>query len=127
MPADPPSASPCAGTGTGIASCACRREAAAASGGRRAERSGPTVGSPSRGDAAAGRGVDRGGMAEPEVRRALPLWLIVVLGAAGRAVAIWGIRAAAPILGPLFLAFVLTVTVHPLVGALVRRGMRRGL
>src|SRR4051812_50156744 len=65
-------------------------------------------------------------MAEPEVRRALPLWLIVVLGVAGTAVAIWGIRAAAPILGPVVLAFVLTVTVHPLVGALVRRGVRRG-
>src|SRR4051812_49906908 len=66
-------------------------------------------------------------MAEPEVRRTLPLWLTVVLGVAGTAVAIWGIRAAAPILGPVVLAFVLTVTVHPLVGALVRRGVRRGL
>jgi predicted PurR-regulated permease PerM len=66
-------------------------------------------------------------MAEPEVRRTLPLWLIVVLGVAGTAVAIWGIRAAAPILGPVVLAFVLTVTVHPLVGALVRRGVRQGL
>ncbi|WP_091326747.1 AI-2E family transporter [Geodermatophilus ruber] len=68
-------------------------------------------------------------MAEPEVeiRRTLPLWLTVVLGVAGTAVALWGIRAAAPILGPVVLAFVLTVTVHPLVGALVRRGMRRGL
>jgi AI-2 transport protein TqsA len=66
-------------------------------------------------------------MAEPEVRRTLPLWLTVVLGVAGTAVAIWGIRAAAPVLGPVVLAFVLTVTVHPLVGALVRRGVRRGL
>lgn len=66
-------------------------------------------------------------MTEPEVRRTLPLWLTVVLGVAGTAVAIGGIRAAAPILGPVVLAFVLTVTVHPLVGALVRRGVRRGL
>jgi AI-2 transport protein TqsA len=66
-------------------------------------------------------------MAEPVVRRALPLWLTVVLGVAGTAVALWGIRAAAPILGPVVLAFVLTVTVHPLVGALVRHRVRRGL
>ena len=65
-------------------------------------------------------------MTEPEVRRTLPLWLTVVLGVAGTALAIWGIRAAAPILGPVVLAFVLTVSVHPLVGALVRRGVRRG-
>src|SRR4051812_2167305 len=35
MPADPPGASPCAGTGTGIVSCASRREAATASAGHR--------------------------------------------------------------------------------------------
>jgi AI-2 transport protein TqsA len=67
------------------------------------------------------------GVTGPAVPRAVPLWLIVVLGVAGTAVAIWGIRAAAPILGPVVLAFVLTVTVHPLVGALVRHGVRRGL
>jgi predicted PurR-regulated permease PerM len=55
------------------------------------------------------------------------LWLTVVLGVAGTAVAVWGIRGAAPILAPVALAFVLTVVVHPLLGALVRRGMRRGL
>ncbi|MGY1793063.1 AI-2E family transporter [Geodermatophilus sp. SYSU D00525] len=60
-------------------------------------------------------------------RRALPLWLTVVLGVAGTAVALWGIHAAAPILGPVVLAFVLTVVAHPLVAALVRRGVRRGL
>jgi predicted PurR-regulated permease PerM len=63
----------------------------------------------------------------PAVRRALPLWLTVVLGVAGTAVALWGIHSAAWILGPVVLAFVLTVVVHPLIGALVRRGMRRGL
>jgi predicted PurR-regulated permease PerM len=59
--------------------------------------------------------------------RALPLWLTVVLGVAGTAVALWGISAAAPVLGPVVLAFVLTVVAHPLIGALVRRGVRRGL
>jgi AI-2 transport protein TqsA len=63
----------------------------------------------------------------PPLRRALPLWLTVILGVAGTAVAVWGIHSAAWILGPVVLAFVLTVVVHPLIGALVRRGMRRGL
>jgi AI-2 transport protein TqsA len=60
------------------------------------------------------------------VDRVLPLWLSVVLGVAGSAVAIWGMHAAAPILGPVFLAFVLTVVVHPIIGMLVRRGVRKG-
>ncbi|MGY1616979.1 AI-2E family transporter [Geodermatophilus sp. SYSU D00691] len=66
-------------------------------------------------------------MTDPEVRRALPLWLTVVLGVAGAAVAVWGIRAGAPVLAPVLLAFVLTVVAQPLVGVLVRRGVRRGL
>lgn len=64
-------------------------------------------------------------MPSPEVGRVLPLWLIVVLGVAGTAGAAWGIHAAAPILGPVFLAFVLTVVAHPIIGALTRRGIRR--
>jgi AI-2 transport protein TqsA len=66
-------------------------------------------------------------MTEPQAARALPLWLTVVLGVAGAAVALWGIRGAAWILAPVVLAFVLAVTVHPLIGVLVRRGVRRGL
>ena len=66
-----------------------------------------------------------GGMHEPEVGRVLPLWLTVVLGVAGTAGAVWGIHAGARILGPIFLAFVLTVVAHPIIGALVRRGVRR--
>jgi AI-2 transport protein TqsA len=66
-------------------------------------------------------------MSEPAVRRVLPLWLTVVLGVAGTAVAVWGIHTAARVLGPIILAFVLTVVAHPLTGALVRRGVRRGL
>jgi len=66
-------------------------------------------------------------VSEPSVRHVLPLWLTVVLGVAGTAVALWGIHAAASIVGPVALAFVLTVVAHPLIGALVRRGMRRGL
>ncbi|MGY1781729.1 AI-2E family transporter [Geodermatophilus sp. SYSU D01036] len=56
-----------------------------------------------------------------------PLWLTVVLGVAGTAVALWGVHALRGILGPVALAFVLTVVAHPLIGALVHRGMRRGL
>ncbi|MGY1707440.1 AI-2E family transporter [Geodermatophilus sp. SYSU D00697] len=66
-------------------------------------------------------------MPEPEVRRALPLWLTVVLGVAGAAGALWGISTYSGLLAPVLLAFVLTVTASPLVGALVRRGVRRGL
>jgi predicted PurR-regulated permease PerM len=65
-------------------------------------------------------------MSEPEARRALPLWLIVVLGVAGTAGALWGVSAYAWILTPALLALVLTVTVHPVIGALVRHGVRRG-
>jgi AI-2 transport protein TqsA len=64
-------------------------------------------------------------MSEPGDRRALPLWLVVVLGVAASGVAFSSIRAAAPILGPVALAFVLVVVAHPLIGALVRHGMRR--
>ena len=46
---------------------------------------------------------------------------------AGTAGAVWGIHAAAPILGPIVLAFVLTVVAHPIIGALVRRGVRRAI
>ncbi|MGY1736758.1 AI-2E family transporter [Geodermatophilus sp. SYSU D00684] len=60
-------------------------------------------------------------------RRDRPLWLTVVLGVAGTAVAFWGVHALRGILGPVALAFVLTVVAHPLIGALVHRGMRRGL
>ena len=47
-------------------------------------------------------------MPAPGVGRVLPLWLTVILGVAGTAAAVAGINAAAPILGPIVLAFVLT-------------------
>jgi predicted PurR-regulated permease PerM len=65
-------------------------------------------------------------MPASEAHRVLPLWLTVVLGVAGAAVAVWGINNAAPILGPIVLAFVLTVVAHPVIGALARRGIRTG-
>jgi len=67
-----------------------------------------------------------GRMSAPGAGRVLPLWLVVVLGVAGTAGAFWGLHAGARILGPVFLAFVLTVAAHPLIGALVGRGIPRG-
>jgi predicted PurR-regulated permease PerM len=67
------------------------------------------------------------GVVKPEFGRVLPWWLTVVLGVAGAAAALGGMHAAAPVLGPVVLAFVLTVVAHPIVGALARHGMRRGL
>jgi predicted PurR-regulated permease PerM len=66
-------------------------------------------------------------MPESEVGRVVPLWLTVVLGVAGTAGALWGLHAARPILGPVVLAFVLTVVAHPVIGALVRRGAHRSV
>src|SRR3954453_9555873 len=68
-----------------------------------------------------------GGMSEPDRGRVLPLWLTVVLGVAGTAGALWGIHAAAPILAPIVLAFVLTVVAHPVIGALARHRVPRGV
>ena len=65
-------------------------------------------------------------MSEPTPARVLPLWLTVVLGVAGASVAVWGIHNGRWILAPVLLAFVLTVVAHPMIGALERRGMRRG-
>jgi AI-2 transport protein TqsA len=67
------------------------------------------------------------GMPEPQVSRVLPLWLLVLLGVAAAGGALSAVHAARWLLGPVILAFVLTVVAHPLIGALVGRGMRRGL
>jgi AI-2 transport protein TqsA len=66
-------------------------------------------------------------MPESGVARALPLWLVVVLGVAGAAGALWGIHASRWILAPVVLAFVLTVVAHPLVAALERRRLPRAV
>jgi AI-2 transport protein TqsA len=66
-------------------------------------------------------------MNQAEIRRASAVWLPVVGGLAGTFIVIWGLRATAGLLGPILLAFVLTVTVQPLPGWLVRKGMPRAL
>jgi AI-2 transport protein TqsA len=55
-------------------------------------------------------------------RWSLPRGLIILLGGAGAVVAVGGMKAFASILGPTFLALMLTVTVHPVFGWLRRRG-----
>lgn len=59
---------------------------------------------------------------EPAGTYAMPRGLIVLLSAAAAVVALAGIWAAAGILGPVFLALMLTVTATPLSGWLRRRG-----
>jgi len=67
------------------------------------------------------------GVTQAEIRRASAVWLPVVGGVAGTVIAIWGLHTTAGLLGPILLAFVLTVTVHPLPGWLGRKGVPRGL
>ena len=66
-------------------------------------------------------------MTQAEIRRGSAVWLPVVGGVAGTAIAIWGLHATAGLLGPILLAFVLTVTVQPLPGWLVGKGCPRAL
>jgi AI-2 transport protein TqsA len=53
----------------------------------------------------------------------LPRGLMILLGVAAAVIAILGIRSAAGIIGPAFLALVLTIAVHPLRGYVTRLGL----
>lgn len=53
----------------------------------------------------------------------LPRGLMILLGVAAAVIAILGIRSAAGIIGPTFLALVLTIAVHPLRGYTTRMGL----
>src|SRR3954470_25011108 len=66
-------------------------------------------------------------MTGAQMRRSFPVWLPLVAGVAATFIAIWGMHTTAGLLGPILLAFVLTVTVQPLPGWLVRKGMPRAL
>jgi predicted PurR-regulated permease PerM len=66
-------------------------------------------------------------MTQVYVQRALPRWLIVILGVAGTVIALAGIRSAAGLIAPIFLALMLVITVHPLLGWAQRRGMPQWL
>ena len=50
-----------------------------------------------------------------------PRWLLVLMGTAAATITIAGMRGVAELLGPVFLALVLVVAVHPLRGWLERR------
>jgi AI-2 transport protein TqsA len=65
--------------------------------------------------------------ARPDGRRsaALPRGLLILLGLAATTVTIAGMKAAAGILAPAFLALMLAIVVDPLRGALARRGLPR--
>jgi AI-2 transport protein TqsA len=54
---------------------------------------------------------------------ALPRGLLILLGIAAAVISVAGIRAAADLIGPIFLALVLTVAVHPLRGYAARLGV----
>ena len=66
-------------------------------------------------------------MTQARIRRDIPVWLPLVAGVAGTFLVIWGLHASAGLLAPILLAFVLTVTVHPLPGWLMGKGVSRKL
>ena len=57
----------------------------------------------------------------------LPRGVIVLLGMAGAVVAVAGLRSLSHLIGPIFLALMLTVAVYPLQGLVVRKGAPRWL
>ncbi len=63
----------------------------------------------------------------PTSRYGLPRGLIIVLGLAGGVVVAQGMRAIPGIIGPVFMALVLTITVNPIRGWLLRRGANRAV
>jgi len=63
-------------------------------------------------------------MTSPQQREwALPRGLLILLGVAAAVIIVAGIRGGAGIIGPTFLALVLTIAVHPLRGYLARAGL----
>ena len=61
--------------------------------------------------------------AAPDSQWSMPRGLIVILGLAALVVTVAGIQVAASIVGPIFLALMLTVAVHPLPEWLHRKGL----
>jgi hypothetical protein len=62
---------------------------------------------------------------EPAAGWALPRGVLVRLGTAGAVLTAAGVRSFADIIGPVFLALVLTIAVSPLRRVLTRRGVKR--
>jgi AI-2 transport protein TqsA len=63
----------------------------------------------------------------PSPRYAMPRVLIIVVGSAAAVVVVAGMRAIPDIIGPVFMALVLTITVNPIRGWMIRHGASRGL
>lgn len=63
----------------------------------------------------------------PVARYGLPRVLIIILGIAGGVVVVAGMRAIPGIIGPIFTALVLTITVNPIRGWLLRRGASKAV
>ena len=74
-----------------------------------------------------GRSPDISGPIGRRPRSGLPRALTIVLGLAGGVVVVAGMRAIPDIIGPVFMALVLTITVNPIRGWLIRRGASRGV
>ena len=63
----------------------------------------------------------------PGTKYALPRVLLIVLGLAAGVVVVAGMRAIPDIIGPIFTALVLTITVNPIRGWLLRRGVSKAV
>jgi len=63
----------------------------------------------------------------PGTKYALPRVLLIVLGLAAGVVVVAGMRAIPDIIGPIFTALVLTITVNPIRGWLLRRGASKAV
>lgn len=74
-----------------------------------------------------GRSPDISGAIGRRTRYGLPRALIIVLGLAGGVVMVAGMRAIPDIIGPVFMALVLTITVNPIRYWLIRHGASQGL
>jgi AI-2 transport protein TqsA len=66
-------------------------------------------------------------MARVDVRRPLPRWLVALFGATTAVLTLAGMAVAAELVGPIFLALVLAVTVQPLLRRAARAGVPRWL
>ncbi|MGY1665835.1 AI-2E family transporter [Geodermatophilus sp. SYSU D00696] len=61
-------------------------------------------------------------MTDPAGDRVLPRWLVVLLGVAATVIAVAGVRSAADVVAPVFLALMLIIAVHPVLTWARRHG-----
>jgi len=65
-------------------------------------------------------------MTQVYVQRTLPRWLVAMLGVTTTVIAVAGMKAAATLIAPVFLALVLAVGVQPILAWARRHGVRGG-